>query len=196
MGIKTEVKHHMPSVQLVQMDWETEETREKRQCTLQFPWYGGGRRIILHCYCYRASVTGFSAKNKHKIVNLSLDSTLQPVLHNKADLLISLPLKGSIRSSNNEEECGEGAAADVEEMGADAHFILDDKNEPQKFSQGELNNLVRDLELSKAKANLLASCLRENCLLKQDICITHFRKRNETTFLLFSGRATLFLQQH
>lgn len=47
-------------------------------------------------------------------------------------------------------------------------------------------NLVRDLVLSKDKAEFLASYLKEKFLLKDDVCIPHFRKRNKNLTSYFS----------
>ncbi|XP_052834269.1 uncharacterized protein LOC128251480 [Octopus bimaculoides] len=74
----------------------------------------------------------------------------------------------------------------VEDTEVDADFTIENEDVPQKFSQGELNDLVRDLSLSKDKAELLASCLHEKSLLNKDVCITHFRKRNRDLTSCFS----------
>ena len=53
------------------------------------------------------------------------------------------------------------------------------------FSQGELNDLVRDLSLSKESSELLASRLKEKNMLEPGTQITFYRKRH-TEF--FSGK--------
>ena len=61
----------------------------------------------------------------------------------------------------------------------DPNYVLGDELvAPQTFSQGELNDLVRDLDLSKEKAELLASRLKQKKLLDKDVLISHYRKRN------------------
>ena len=47
---------------------------------------------------------------------------------------------------------------------------------PQLFSQGELNDLTRDLNLSKESSELLASRLKEKNLLQLGTLITFYRK--------------------
>ena len=47
------------------------------------------------------------------------------------------------------------------------------------LTQEELNDLVRDLELSKAKAELLRSRLKQWNLLKHNVRVTSFRTRHE-----------------
>lgn len=45
----------------------------------------------------------------------------------------------------------------------DADFMLVNEDEPQQFSQGELNDLIRDLAPSKDKVELLTSRLKQKC---------------------------------
>ena len=52
------------------------------------------------------------------------------------------------------------------------------------FSQNELNDLVRDLNLSKSSAELLASRLKEKSLLSHGTRITFYRNRHQE-FLRF-----------
>ena len=49
---------------------------------------------------------------------------------------------------------------------------------PQLFSQGELNDLTRDLNFSKESSKLLASRLKEKNLLLPGTLITFYRKRH------------------
>ena len=50
------------------------------------------------------------------------------------------------------------------------------KLKPILFSQEQLNDLIRDLALSKQKAELLASRLQKNNLLQKDVLFSHNRK--------------------
>lgn len=52
------------------------------------------------------------------------------------------------------------------------------ERKPKLFTQLELNDLVRDLDLSKQKAEVLASRLKERNLLATDAKITAFRNRH------------------
>ncbi len=51
--------------------------------------------------------------------------------------------------------------------------------EPQLYDQARLNDLVRDLRLSKDDAELLASRLQENNLLDNSARVSYFRRRND-----------------
>ena len=53
------------------------------------------------------------------------------------------------------------------------------------FSQGQLNDLVRDLNLSKESSKLLASCLGEHGLLDSGTKITFYRNRDDLLLRFF-----------
>ena len=57
---------------------------------------------------------------------------------------------------------------------------------PQLFSQDELNDLVRDLNLSKQASELLAFRLKEKNCLKDNVKIAHYRRREKNLLLYFS----------
>ena len=108
------------------------------------------------CYFCAVNTAGFSSKNKHQIVYPNLDSAMRPVPHDST-LLIPVPPADGLDSV--EDEC----VVDVERQdAADVDFDPDiDGEVPKVFTQGELNDLVRDLSLSKEKAELLASRMKE-----------------------------------
>ena len=57
-------------------------------------------------------------------------------------------------------------------------YVPDADNFPQLLGQAELNNSVRDLELTNEKAELLGSRLQERNLLKPGTKISYFRSRH------------------
>jgi len=56
---------------------------------------------------------------------------------------------------------------------------------PEQFNQLELNDLVRDLDLFKQAAEILASRLNEKHVLHSSAKVSCFRKRDEELFLSF-----------
>ena len=60
----------------------------------------------------------------------------------------------------------------------DADFTIESEDKPKKLSQGKLNDLIKDLSLSKDKPELLAVRQKEKCLLKKYNCITNFSRLN------------------
>ena len=108
----------------------------------------------------------------------NLDSATRPVPHDST-LLIPVPPADGLDSV--EDEC----VVDFERQdAADVDFDPDiDGDEPKVSTQGELDDLVRDLFLSKEKAKLLASRLKEKNLLAVGVKVSQFRT---TIYLGFS----------
>ena len=63
--------------------------------------------------------------------------------------------------------------------------VILDEDAPHPFYQMELNDVVRDLGLSKSFAELLASRLKENNSLSNSARITFYRNRHEEYFPFF-----------
>ena len=59
-----------------------------------------------------------------------------------------------------------------------------------------LNDLVRDLVLSKKKAELLGSRLKQWNLFETRTKITYYRPRQDELSSFFTTKNTVFLQQH
>lgn len=57
--------------------------------------------------------------------------------------------------------------------------VFFDNDSPHPFPQKELNDLVRDLSLSKSSAELLASRLTEKTHLSDSARITSYRNRHQ-----------------
>lgn len=139
------------------------------------------------CYFCRVNTTGFSAKNKHKIVYPSLDSAIRPIPHDES-LPVPVPPSDGLASVESDEEHGEGAYGYNPEF-VDPDYVPDEDSEPKTFTQSELNDLIRDLNLSKDKAELLASRLKQKHLLAKGVAVTHYRSRNHqlTAFFTVNG---------
>ena len=92
---------------------------------------------------------------------------------------IPFPTNDDIEVTDDDPNCPNSAAEE--------NYVKDDDAfEPHKFSQAELNEIVRDLSFSKDKAELLSSRLNEKNLLKQRVRITYFRERNVALQTCFS----------
>lgn len=95
---------------------------------------------------------------------------MQPGPHTDC-LLISFPPGDDIEISDGDPDQSNSAP--------EKNYVPDGNGfEPHTFSQAELNDIVRDLSFSKDKAELLASRLNEENLVKRDVCITYFRQKN------------------
>lgn len=129
------------------------------------------------CYFCTVNVIGFSGKNKHKIVYPNLDSARRPVKHDET-MPIPIPPCEGLDSIEVEMDVEQGACGGDPGPSTDPEYIPEGNLEPKVFTQESLNDLVRDMSLSKEKAELLASRLKENNLLEKNVRVSHYRKRN------------------
>ena len=116
------------------------------------------------CYFSLVNAKGFSSNHRKKITNPYIDSALRPDPRDPSMLAPLLP------------EDGLASFADEVVVDEDSNFALSDSTgseyEPEEkmkailFSQEQFNDLIRNLALSKPKAELLASRLQENSLFK------------------------------
>lgn len=137
------------------------------------------------CYFCCVNVKGFSARNKHKIVYPNIESAMRPVPHDD-NLPIPKPPENEMELFQ-EVDCDLGNDSENLECASDREYIPEfASSEPQRFTQHELNDLIRDLSLPKDKAELLASRLREKHLVEDDVRICHYRKRTTDLEKFFS----------
>ena len=124
------------------------------------------------CYfCLTPSIKkGFNRKKKSVIEYPNIPSAIRPVPHSD-----ELPIPESreidlLRSDNAEssEECSvsEPCTSRNEEFGV--------TTEPHLINENKLNDLVRDLDLPKVKAELLASRLKQWNLLQSGVKVCSF----------------------
>jgi hypothetical protein len=127
------------------------------------------------CYFCLTNVAGFTKKNKHKITYPDCESALKPVLHNQG---IPVPVPPPV-SDIGRDDSGEDTDIEITDT-TDLYQSpeLETLKQPHLINQKELNDLVRDLELSKEKSELLGSRLQEWNLLAEGTTISHFRVRH------------------
>ena len=80
----------------------------------------------------------------------------------------------------SDDSVNDSTAAQESQEDKEAGFSDD---APHPFSQNELNELVRDLHLSKFSAELLPSRLKEKNLLSDGTRITFYRNRHQKSFI-------------
>ena len=161
------------------------------------------------CYFCLIKNQGFTARNKSKIIYPIINSAVLPVPHSD-DLPIpvfsSLPqdevlsqachsVNKTCETTNRDLSETESQTTESEEDddNQDLDFSLPScSNEttnktPDTFNQGELNDLVRDLCLSKESTELLASRLAEKYLLSKGRNISYYRDRDREFRQFFSS---------
>jgi hypothetical protein len=106
---------------------------------------------VTDCYFCAIDVTGINKKNRSSLRYPDLESARRPVAHCDE---IPVPVSSELLDIRDE------SSDSVENYREEEEVVLDD-DFPHPFSQMELNDLVRDLGLSKSSAELLASRLKE-----------------------------------
>ena len=131
------------------------------------------------CYFCMTNVFGFTGKTKHLINYPNIPSAMQPVPHDVTLPVPAPPPPNTCTSLlGDEEPMMESDDQDYEEP--------DISNAPHLITAADLNDLVRDLGLSKIGAELLGSRLKEWNLLDKGTKICTFRNRQKELAQYFS----------
>ncbi len=141
------------------------------------------------CYFCALNLKGINRKNRQTLVYRNLASAIRPVPHSEELPVPICSVLPQITLASTEEH------SSPEDDTRDQDFLVEAL--PQLFSQVELNDLVRDMNLPKNSAELLASRLKEKNLLENGVRIAFYRSRHEELvpfFLHQRGRAG-FLQR-
>jgi hypothetical protein len=128
------------------------------------------------CYFCCCDAKGYTCKNKKVILYPNLPSTLRPVVHGP-EVPVPRPTEMLEDVSTNSSDSG----------GDDEKFQCHtETRSPQVFTQSELNYVIRDLGLSKEKAELLGSRLKEKNLLAAGTSMYRYRSREQEFTSYFS----------
>ena len=119
-------------------------------------------------------------KNKHHIKYPDVPSAIKPVPHGPGIPIPTPPQAYTDLLSDSDDEM-------EDEDITDAYQPLVESHQPKPFSQAELNDLTRDLGLSKESAQLLGSRLSENNLLSAETTFFWYRSRDEEFRKYFSS---------
>ncbi|XP_029451745.1 zinc finger protein 544-like isoform X3 [Rhinatrema bivittatum] len=126
---------------------------------------------IANCYfCMVPPVgKGLSKKKKWTVQYPNIPSAKRPIPHGKGLPIPDVPELFSLASAKEEDEtCGP-----EQSMSHDPDFLPSSSSEPHLITQSELNDLVRDLELPRSKADLLGSRLQQWNLLSGERLFSH-----------------------
>jgi len=129
------------------------------------------------CYFCLTSITGVTAKSKNTVQYPNLPPATRPVPH-----ITELPVPNPptnmtlIDSESRDEDVGQAN----NNMDCDPTFAgACSSNEPHLLSQGDLSDIICDLNLSKKQAEILGSRLKGWNLLRQDTKVYFYRGRHE-----------------
>ena len=99
------------------------------------------------CYFCSCNVSGFNMKNKHNIQYPNLPSAIRPILH-QPDVPVPTPPPVLIDVEDST------TSSDLSSSECQSEYECFEGERPRLFSQEELNDLVRDLDLPKVSAVL------------------------------------------
>jgi hypothetical protein len=126
------------------------------------------------CYFCMVNTKGLNGTSRHTVAYPDLESARRPVEHCPA---IPIPSFTSLPDLEDDDSCT--YLDEVDDMMHDVDFKPGSSIEPDLFEQGDLNDLVRDLNLSKQQSEVLASRLQERALLHPSTNVTFYRNREQ-----------------
>jgi hypothetical protein len=135
---------------------------------------------VSDCYFCLCNVKGYKAKNKSNIHYPNLPSAIRPIPHGPNIPVPDPPL--TVHIDEDSQNVGDSTCSTIDST--DIHLPL---KQPKLLSQAELNDLVRELDLSKKNAQLLGSRLKEKKLLSCGTTFSWYRYR-EREFLPFFAK--------
>lgn len=132
---------------------------------------------------------GLSMKKRGTVKYPNLPSALRPVPHSDTLPVPSPPQNYEILEEGD-KDCVEEATHPSTSYDPDFE-VSDRSSDPHRISQAELSDLIRDLGLSKEKAELLGSRLQQWNLLKHDVKISQYRQRQKDLLPFFEKKENL-----
>lgn len=133
------------------------------------------------CYFCTLNMAGFNRHKKKSWTYPNVESARRPVPHSEE---IPVPVYKELPSASAEES--EISATDDSQRSI--HYSASSEtgdSAPQFFAQKDLNDLIRDLGLSKESSELLASRLSERNLLQPETKVTFYRRREQELLKFF-----------
>ena len=145
---------------------------------------------LTDCYFCLTNVVGIGPKSKYAVQYPNLPSAIRPVAHSE-HLPVPMPPETSAVDDNVCEFQDLESVNNFEPDNDPLFTTTGSLPVPQLITQGKLNDLVRDLQLSKKQSETLASRLKDWHLLTSDTKISFFRKRHILFSEYFSAEGSL-----
>ena len=119
-----------------------------------------------------------SMKKESKLVYPNIPSAIRPVPH-AYGIPVSESLDNFVMYSDDENSVSSNSEEQQPSASRYADYLPNTDSSNHKITESELNDLIRDLELLKNKAELLVSKLQQWNLLHLSVKVTAFRTRDQ-----------------
>ena len=139
---------------------------------------------VTDCYLCMTNIKGFSRKNKSKISYPVCRSAIKPVPH---DPDLPVPQPPTEKEDTLSVDEGASTSTESEEDLIESDPSFQHESAPFRINQERLNDLMRDLYLSKENAEVLGSRLQHWNLLEPGTTISSFCIRNQSLARYYSS---------
>ena len=134
------------------------------------------------CYFCMVKIQGHNAKSKKDIQYPNIPSALRPVTHcNSLPIPVPPPVLEDVPLASSSENESDNAD----------DYNPEEDSAPKLFSQNELNDITRDLNLTKDAAQLLGSRLNAKNLLLPGVTFSWYRSREKELMKFFKEEDSL-----
>ena len=149
------------------------------------------------CYFCIVNMSGWNQRKKKDWYYPDIESARRPIPHCAevpVPAFTSLPAltaADEMLEAMDDTDRGDSSISSSSSMGG---VESSHSSKPKPFSQGQLNDLIRDLGLSKKSSEILASRLDEHAILGSETKITFYRNRDDMLIRFFLlWKITLFI---
>ena len=140
------------------------------------------------CYFCIVNMFGWNQRKKKDWYYPDIESARRPIPHCAevpVPAFTSLPAltaADEMLEAMDDTDSGDSSISSSSSMGG---VESSPSSKPKTFSQGQLNDLIRDLGLSKESSEILASRLDEHGILGSETKITFYRNRDDMLIRFF-----------
>ena len=141
------------------------------------------------CYFCIVNMSGWNQRKKKDWYYPDIESARRPIPHCAevpVPAFTSLPAltaADEMVEAMDDTDSGDSSISSSSSMGG---VEYSPSSKPKPFSQGQLNDLIRDLGLSKESSEILASRLDEHGILGSETKITFYRNRDDMLIRFFT----------
>ena len=130
------------------------------------------------CYFCLVNVKGFNKKNKQHLIYSNIHSAMRPIPHSDK---VPVPIFTKLLDIDEDQLRSSTSSTNSDDDNEEQNIAHETWNAGRVslYSQSELNDLIRDLNLPKQSAKVLASRLQKKHLLKAVTSVSFYRNRED-----------------